>query len=301
MLDEMLEENGVLPMADRIPIVGFGSNASPGQLVHKFSERFSDQLSRDNDKFIIPTLFGQLKDVAVAYSSKFGLRSYVFAELMAAAGLNTNVAINFCSPEQLDVIRISEGAYHLCDFGKEVAVPGLKKALPAYGFAGKNNVVLYPSNGNNSDDKNDVPILLDAVTPDEQTALPSMDQAELLSYLVETVGYRLLSLYPLASAEVGPAVLERLIRADDPQVRAEMLVTLGQCRTNYTRRNNTAKTTYKHAPENGQPEDRPIGDAILSILARDGLVAKANLLSALPPQSIDVEPPTFAVAYAQNR
>lgn len=153
LLDEMLEGNGVLPMADRIPIVGFGSNASPGQLVHKFSERFSEQLSRDNDKFIIPTLFGQLKDVAVAYSSKFGLRSYVFAELMAAAGLNTNVAINFCSPEQLEAIKISEGAYHLCDFGKEVAVPGLKRTLPAYGFAGKNNVVLYPSNGNDPDDK----------------------------------------------------------------------------------------------------------------------------------------------------
>lgn len=145
--------------------------------------------------------------------------------------------------------------------------------------------------------KNDVPILLDAVTPDEQAVLPAMNQAELLSYLAETAGYRLLSLYPLAGAEVGTAVLERLIRTDDPQMRAEMLVTLGQHRTEYTRRKNTAKTTYKYAPEDGQPEDRPIGDAILSILARDGLVAKANLLSTLPPQSIDVEPPTFAAAY----
>src|SRR3989338_7350257 len=69
-LDDYLHANGAAPLGKRFPVMGYGSNASPGQLRSKFG---SDE--------IIPVIRANMKgwDAVYNFMSRFG---YAFAELM---------------------------------------------------------------------------------------------------------------------------------------------------------------------------------------------------------------------------
>lgn len=289
-LNEVLNAYGVARMEERLPVIGFGSNASPGQLISKFNTRFADLIPNQNDQLIVPTLFGTVEDLAAVYSSKFGIHSYVFAELTRRAGVETRVAVNFLTPEQLTAMNKSEGAYHLCRLGC-VAIDGLERPIDAFGYAGKNNVLLH-----SKDDQPKTPILLDAVTREADSEdWPVMSEAQVLAYLTDTLGYRFASLYPRMPQDFQQGML----RSEEVQQRAEALVLTGQRRTDYVRRNPTKKAAYKHLPPPGEDPDRLIGDAIQQVLATDRLVGESNLLSTIPEADRDVTPPPFLELYSQ--
>lgn len=276
-LDDALRSYGVLPMAERIPVVGFGSNACPGQLAEKFSpaQDKKGDITDAGDHHIVPTLRGKLRDVAAAYSSKLGIRGYVFAELIAAERAETEVCVNFLSPRQLARMKRSEGAYEFCNLG-EVCIEGLTRSIPAYGFAGKNEVLL---------DRTGQPILL-ADVPVKGTDLQSMSEVQVLDMLARDFGPQLDEIYPHAP-----------FFADS----AANLAAYIWYRTEFLRRDNPApgKGTikYKHHPAPGEAPDELVGVSLQNILRAAGRVAQSKFLDTLSDDHINVTPHTFEALY----
>ncbi len=276
-LDDALRFYGVATMDERVPVVGFGSNACPGQLGEKFSEaqnKWGD-ITAPGDHHIIPTLRGSLRDVAAAYSSKIGIHGYVFAELIEAEGAETEVFVNFLSPGQLQRMVRSESAYELCDLGG-VQIDGLAEPIAAYGFAGKNEVLL---------DADGHPILLDSVCA-TGTNLSSMSEAEVLTMLAQEFGPDLDAVYPNSP-----------FFAND----ASSLMAYMSYRTEFLRRQDKGNTAYKNHPAEGEPEDALIGPTLQGILRTAGRVSNEKLLDHLHTDKRNVTPRTFGDLYKQGR
>lgn len=276
-LDDMLRYYGVDAMTERVPVVGFGSNACPGQLCEKFSEAQNkwDDITVPGDHHIVPTLRGTLEDVAAVYSSKLGIHGYVFAELVEATGAETEVFANFLSPGQLERMIRSEGAYELCDLG-EVTIGGLEKAITAYGFAGKNEVLL---------DASGKPILLDSVHA-KGVDFNSMSEVEVLTMLADEFGAQLDAKYPNAPFYASSAA---------------NLMAYMSYRLEFLRRKGTEKTVYKNPVVEGEPEDQLIGPALQGILRTAGRVSTDKLLDHLDDTKRNVTPRKFRDLYKPGR
>lgn len=273
-LNDALRYYRVAPMEDRHPIVGFGSNACPGQLCEKFSpaqNKWGD-ITEEGDHHIIPTLRGKLSDVAAAYSSRLGIHGYMFAELIEAQGAETEVFVNFLSPGQLARMIRSEGQYKICDLG-EVTIDGMVKPITAYGFAGKNNVLL---------DAEGRPILLDSVNT-KGVDMPSMSEVEVLNAVAAEFGSQLDAAYPNAPFYAGDA---------------SSLMAYSTYRAEFLRR--PGRLTYKHHPEDGEQPDLLIGDTLQGILEAAGRTSADKLLDHLPIEKQDIEPHTFGQLYKQG-
>lgn len=272
-LDEALTFYGVANMTDRYPIVGFGSNACPGQLYEKFSEAQDKKgdITNGADRKIVPTLRGSVNDVAAAYSSKLGIYGYIFAELIAVRGAQTDVFVNFLSRGQLARMIRSEAQYTLCDIG-EVALDGLPQRIPAYGFVGKNDVLL---------NENGKPILIDSVTT-RGADLPALSEVQVLEMLARDFGALLDRRYTNAPVFANSAA---------------NIMALMSYRVEYLRRNDTGRTKYKNHPAGNQQPDELVGPALQQILQAAGRTSTAKLLDDIPNDRQDITPRTFGELY----
>jgi hypothetical protein len=271
-LDAVLAEHSVTPMAERYPVAGFGSNGCPGQLVEKFAEandRFSD-ITEANDRLIVPTMSGTMYDVAAAYSSRLGIHGYVFAELIEARGAEADVCVNFLSEGQLKRMIRSESAYELCNVG-EVSIHGLSKQISAYGFAGKNEVMLDPSGR---------PILL-ADIHQRGVDMPGMTEVEVLEYLTQEFGDQLNAVYPHAPFFANSAA---------------NLMAFQSYRREWLRRKSTASLTYCHSPNLGEA-DELVSTTMQSLLRAAGRTSTDRLLDSLPEEKRNIMPLQFGTLY----
>jgi len=101
-LDEFLKQAGVAPIEERFAVMGYGSNAVPGQLLSKFGVDST-----------VPVVFGRLGDSNLVYNliSNWG---YAFAELaLGQTGSRASVAVTFLDKAQLELMISSEQNYHL--------------------------------------------------------------------------------------------------------------------------------------------------------------------------------------------
>lgn len=272
-LNEVLRLSGVATMEERVPVVGFGSNACPGQLAEKFSvaqNKWGD-ITASGDHHTAPALRGSLHDVAAVYSSKLGIHGYVFGELIDTPGATTDVFVNFLSPGQLRRMVRSENAYELCDLG-EVSIEGLATAITAYGFVGKNEVLLDAS-GN--------PILLESAHT-RGVDLPSMNQEEVLSMLAAEFGAQLDARYPEAPFYANTV---------------SNLMAYVWYRWEFLRR---PAAVYKHDPADGAEPDPLIGVTLQEILRTEGRTADNKLLDRLPAGKRGVTPRTFGELYNEQ-
>jgi hypothetical protein len=259
-LNEILQFYDVSTMENRFPIVGFGSNACPGQLSEKFSElqnKWQD-ITEPGDHHIVPTLRATMSDVAAAYSSRLGIHGYVFAELVAAEGVESEVFVNFLSQGQLCRMIRSEGAYELCNLG-EVAISGLSKTIPAYGFAGKNEV-LHDTFGQ--------PILMKDIS-----------QKDLFVALAQEFGPQLDAYFPDAP-----------VFAND----ASTLMAYSSYRQEFVRRKSDL---YKYKPYEGHEDEDLPGVVLQRILREAGRVSADKLLDTLSDQQRNVQPLAFGQLY----
>jgi len=272
-LNDALRFYGVAPMEDRFPVVGFGSNACPGQLCEKFSAEQNSwgDITEEGDHHIVPTLRGSMRDVAAAYSSKLGIHGYMFAELIEAEGAETDVFVNFLSAGQLARMIRSESAYELCNIG-EVTIDGLSQPITAFGFAGKNPVLL---------DASGRPILLESVHT-RGTDMDSMNEVEILESM---------------AAEFGPSLDEQYPNAPVFANSASNLMAYPSYRVEFLRRPDTGRLVYKHHPEPGETPDELIGVTFQRILQAAGRVSTDRLLDHLPIENRGVAPHTFRELY----
>lgn len=101
-IDRFLMDRGVAPLGSRYPVIGYGSNPVPGQLLEKFGPHTT-----------LPVIFGHLSGCDVAYNlvSNFG---YAFADLLVGAAFGRcEVGITFLDQAQLELMVESEQNYHL--------------------------------------------------------------------------------------------------------------------------------------------------------------------------------------------
>jgi hypothetical protein len=137
-IDDALEKAGLTTMADRIPVITFGSNANPGQLENKFGKL------EDKNSYFIPTTKAVIHDLVPVYVPKVGMWKYSFAAMYPEKGTQTEVAVNWLTQSQLEHMHTTEKAYNFSQFGT-AALEGSSLEIPAYLYAGKDSVYLDES------------------------------------------------------------------------------------------------------------------------------------------------------------
>ena len=214
-LDDILRSEGAAEMADRVPIITFGSNANPAQLANKFKD-----LSTAADHHIIPTTETHLEGATPVYVPKVGTFGYSFADLYPEAGAKTAVMINWLSPDQLVRMAETEASYTLCRLG-DVRLDETDVAVPAQLYVGK--VSVY------SDEKGN-PVRLREV-PTVGSGFTEMSQEEIQTELLRLTGDYLREAFPhigpeeLLSAEGLRTVIKNMPgknRKGDPLARREL-------------------------------------------------------------------------------
>jgi hypothetical protein len=134
-LDDLLLHAEAPPMAERFPIIAFGSNANPGQLSQKFNEL------EGADRYVVPVLKGLVKGVLPVYVARIGINGYVFTDLVSSSNpeAQCEVFINFLSKNQLEIMDATEGAYSLCELPNTAITinDGSQITTSAYLYVGK--------------------------------------------------------------------------------------------------------------------------------------------------------------------
>lgn len=99
-LDEALTTLGHPPLAARTPLVAVGSNASPGQLRHKFE--------RAAVPAVVPLVWARVSGVRVAHSAHVSAPGYVPAAPVASPGTTTRCLTLWVDPVQLACLDATE-------------------------------------------------------------------------------------------------------------------------------------------------------------------------------------------------
>jgi hypothetical protein len=134
-LDEYLKQHGAAPMSERIPVLAYGANVSPGSLLAKYQK-----VGRD-DALVIPTLYTELEGYDVVWSAGPGSNGNFIASLYTGeetTDTKVQVAINFLTREQLLVLHGTELSYDL----RTVKTSAEGTEVPAYFYAGKDHVFI---------------------------------------------------------------------------------------------------------------------------------------------------------------
>jgi hypothetical protein len=111
-----------VPVADvsgqRHPVLAIGSNASPGQLTRKFSDRrFADPASPEGS---VPVLMAEVDGVDVVYGAHLAWYGSLPATLLDTPGACARVFITWLTRQQLETMNDTEGlgqAYQLRQIG----------------------------------------------------------------------------------------------------------------------------------------------------------------------------------------
>jgi len=169
-LDYCLHElNQVEYLADRIPVLASGSNASPEQLARKFAHL---------EEVLIPVLKVKLLDFDVVYSAHFCSYGSIPATFYYCPGTILNTFITYLTPSQLEQMHRTEGlGFNYCFARLDRVKVILENNVTL------NQVQFYLSlHGclclNNS------PIALAAITA-ENRQFPQMNQLNLLQVVAE--------------------------------------------------------------------------------------------------------------------
>lgn len=134
-LNTYLYSKGAPRMEDRIPVLAFGANMSPGSLKSKFTK-----IGRP-DALVVPTIYGELAGHDIVWSGGPGVNGNFIAILYhgeEAQDTTVQVGVNFLTREQLLVMHATELSYDLASIDVTVA----DEPLRAYYYAGHDDVYL---------------------------------------------------------------------------------------------------------------------------------------------------------------
>ncbi len=169
-IDTFLEDLGVAPMNERYPILAYGSNAVPGQLISKFGE-----------SSVVPVIYGYADDMDIIYNL-ISDQGYAYAELLLnQKGVSGSVAVTFLDCEQLEKMNASEPNYRLAfmPFNLRLESGDVLKGGengPGLFYAGFRNIWVP--------DSYDSPIAI-AELSSKKRRLPKMTQREVLDLVID--------------------------------------------------------------------------------------------------------------------
>jgi hypothetical protein len=106
-LEDALLVAGATPMADRHPVLAFGSNASPAQLLTKFA-------ALNPARRVVPVLRGAVAGLALGHSPHVSIPGYVpYVIVDGCAGAVLDAFVLWLDPEQRAVLDRTEPNYRL--------------------------------------------------------------------------------------------------------------------------------------------------------------------------------------------
>jgi hypothetical protein len=166
-VNDYLLEQGVPLMEDRIPILAFGANVSPGSLASKFAK-----VGRP-DALIIPTVYAQLKGRDIVWGGGPGMGGYPIAVMYEGEetkDTSVQVAVNFLTPEQTLVMHASEMSYELSSV--ELEIDG--QTIRAFYYAARDSVYL----------RDGQPVAIKSI-PAEGRSITTSSAAEVLNEMID--------------------------------------------------------------------------------------------------------------------
>ncbi len=166
-MNDFLRQKNAPLLEDRIPVLGFGANMSPGSLASKFAK-----VGRD-DALVIPTAYTTLKGHDVVWSGGPGMNGNFIAVLYDGPEVKdteVQVGVNFLTREQLLVMNATEMAYQLAY--ADVSIEG--HPVRAYYYVGQDQIFI----------KDGLPIAIDSV-PATGRAIEASNTKNLLEGVID--------------------------------------------------------------------------------------------------------------------
>jgi hypothetical protein len=266
-LDDILQSLEAAPMAERYPIIAFGSNANPGQLAQKFKDL------EGADQNIVPTMVAKIKRVVPVYAARIGINGYIFTDLFPAGDdVESRVHVNFLSRPQLGAMDATEKAYSLCEVPNlELEThDGLGYRMSAYLYVGREDSL----GANILVDDQSRPIRLAEISTsggnlDELFAV--MTQTEAQRYIFDVAGHKIADALKLHVTPKDEVDLIKLIinRKDEPRL--------------------ASFRSYVKENEGGQPLGRMVGRYIQQAMSDTGRTIQASgLRKIIPKEAQDI-------------
>jgi hypothetical protein len=119
-LDTHLGALTVPLLAERLPVLAVGSNASPVQLRAKFAR----QGRASQDPLVIPMTLVRVDGLVAGISAHVSRPGFVPATPVAAAGVMASLFVVWLTPPQLEVVDATEPSYDRVPLGPEYIVGG---------------------------------------------------------------------------------------------------------------------------------------------------------------------------------
>jgi hypothetical protein len=188
-VDDVLAGVGLPTLAERVPVLAYGSNRSPQTLALKFAHHGYDA---PGGTVAVPVLAGTLSglDVVAAGLSSQG---YVYADVTPSPGTGISVLLTLLDPEQAAAIHDSEGVgrgLYDCALvpGFSVAGSGAGAggagdtggaALDVLAYAGRHPVFVSPDTG--------TPVAFSAIAASGRR-FAAYEQVDLMAHVLSTTG-----------------------------------------------------------------------------------------------------------------
>lgn len=275
-IDDLLSHAEVPKMADRYPVITFGSNANPGQLVDKF------KTLEGGDRYIVPTLKATIPGAMAVYVARLGLKGYVFADLVPTKDPETamEVYVNFLSKSQFEAMDASEGAYDVCKLSRTdiVSDEGILQ-IPAYLYVGKqktSDTAGAPRGAGILTDLEDRPIRLAEIrASDPHNEFAVMTQSEVQSFILDVAGKAINQNWKTGDHPIT-----------DPETLSEVMISrnkddrLAKFRDDLSATNGALEAAGQKTIPLGRVVGQAVHDALVSVgRTANSVSIRANILS----------------------
>ncbi len=176
-LNAYLQHHQVAVLEERIPVVAYGTNPCPGQLLHKFSSQCSS---------IVPVLKGSITNWDTVYKFIFAA-GYAFTQLIPSAQTTVEAWLTLLDQDQYALMNKSEGVLHsqpdyhvgiISDFLLENAYP-----VDALIYVGNSKIFLSPQVHN----QHHTPVAVAEISA-QKRHLPALSQKEILEHCYHVFG-----------------------------------------------------------------------------------------------------------------
>ena len=189
-VDDVLAGVGLPTLAERVPVLAYGSNRSPHTLGLKFVHHGYEP---PGGTVAVPVLAGTLTGLDVV-AAGLSTQGYVYADVTESPGTEISVLLTLLDPEQAAAIHDSEGVgrgLYDCALvpGFSVAADGSDSgddpgggpgaALDVIAYAGRRPVFLSPETG--------APVAFSAIAA-RGRRFAAYDQVDLMAHVLSTTG-----------------------------------------------------------------------------------------------------------------
>ena len=178
-VDDVLARAGSAPLAERVPVLAYGTNRSPHTLVLKFAHHGRHRSPRPGAA--APVLAGRLTGVDVV-AAGVSSQGFVYADLTPSAGTGISVLLGLLDPAQAAALHDSEGVgrgMYECALVPGFEVAGTSLHLDVVGYAGCRPVFVSPETG--------TPLAF-SIVPASGRRFPAYEQVELTTHVLVSTG-----------------------------------------------------------------------------------------------------------------